>query len=92
MFRNTDRLSRQALAAYTGTTYGGAMTTIAPGNRVLALNAFGERVERIAITSVTAGRDFPVVWACREEEWSDAEREGRAPEGVPWPADDVVPA
>jgi hypothetical protein len=35
------------------------------------------------------GEDFPVVWASREDEWEAAASEGRPPEGVPWPAEDV---
>ena len=62
---------------------------IKPGDRVLALNARGERSERIALTEVVMGRDFPVVWICRPEEWVAARAEGREPDGVPWPAEDV---
>lgn len=36
------------------------------------------------------GDDFPVVWACRDEEWQLAAAEGRPPRGVPWPATDVT--
>lgn len=36
------------------------------------------------------GRDFAVVWICRPEEWEAAQAEGREPEGVPWPAEDVT--
>ena len=62
---------------------------ITPGERVLALNARGERGERVALTGVVQGRDFPVVWICRPEEWEAARAEEREPEGVPWPAEDV---
>jgi hypothetical protein len=37
------------------------------------------------------GEDFAVVWVCREEEWTAAQREGREPVGIPWPADAVSP-
>jgi len=65
--------------------------SIAPGDRVLALNARGERGERVALSEVVPGHDFPVVWICRPEEWEAARLEGREPEGVPWPAEDVTP-
>jgi hypothetical protein len=35
------------------------------------------------------GEDFAVVWVCRPEEWEQAQAEGREPEGVPWPIEDV---
>ncbi|HEX9774228.1 MAG TPA: hypothetical protein VGB83_01420 [Actinomycetota bacterium] len=63
---------------------------IAPGEIVVAINAFGERHPRRALTGIESeGHDFPVVWLCSEEEWQDALREGRDPEGIPWPAEDV---
>jgi hypothetical protein len=46
------------------------------------------RVKR-AFGPVTDRGFFPVVWACREEEWQAAEAEGREPVGMPWPAEDV---
>ncbi len=30
-----------------------------------------------------------VVRVCTEEEWSAAQQEGREPDGVPWPIEDV---
>jgi hypothetical protein len=68
-----------------------ASMNVMPGDRVLALNARGERGERIAITGVVQGRDFPVVWICQPEEWDAAQAEKRQPEGVPWPAEDISP-
>jgi hypothetical protein len=65
--------------------------SITPGDHVIALNARGERSERIALTGVVQGHDFPVVWICRPEEWVASQAEGREPEGVPWPAEDVSP-
>ena len=59
------------------------------GSRVLATNAFGEPNRRRALSGVVAGQDFPVVWVCREEEWEMATIEGREPEGIPFPAEDV---
>jgi hypothetical protein len=63
--------------------------TIRPGNRVAARDAFGQENPRRAISGVSAGHDFPVVWICREDEWEAAQQEGREPDGVPWPAEDV---
>jgi hypothetical protein len=65
------------------------MAVIEPGSRVLARSAFDELLERRALTGVQPGHDFPVVWVCSEEEWQDAQAEGREPEGLPWPAEDV---
>lgn len=62
---------------------------IEPGSRVEVLNARGERSVRVAITGVVDGRDFPVVWVCFPQEVEEAATEGRAPVGVPWPAEDV---
>lgn len=62
---------------------------ITPGTLVEVVNARGERTERVALSGVVAGRDFPVVWVCRPEEMEAAAAEGRDAEGVPWPAEDV---
>lgn len=59
------------------------------GDHVDALDAEGERLPRRALGGMVDGADFPVVWVCREEEWRAAQSEGREPEGVPWPAEDV---
>lgn len=68
------------------------MDSIQPGQHVLARSMSGELLERIAITGVMEGDDFPVVWVCREEEWQAAQAENREPDGLPWPAEDVEPA
>jgi hypothetical protein len=65
------------------------MGTFQAGDHVEVVDAEGERLPRRALSDVVDGADFPVVWVCREEEWVAATREGRAPEGVPWPAEDV---
>lgn len=65
------------------------MTTIKPGTKVRARARDGELLDRIAMTEVIDGDDFPVVWVCRIEEWEAAANEGREPEGLPWPAADV---
>ncbi len=62
-----------------------------PGDHVDVVDAEGERLPRRALGGVVDGEDFPVVWVCRETEWDTAHREGREPEGVPWPAEDVSP-
>jgi hypothetical protein len=63
---------------------------IKAGDRVVAVNARGERGERVALSGIVMGRDFPVVWICRTEEWEAARAADRDPEGVPWPAEDVA--
>lgn len=63
--------------------------SLSPGETVNATNAFGQKLERVALTGVVAGHDFPVVWVCHPDEWEASQREGREPEGVPWPAEDV---
>jgi hypothetical protein len=65
------------------------MMAIRPGDRVLARSATDEKLERRAYTGIVMGGDFKVVWVCREEEWLKAREEGREPDGVPWPAEDV---
>lgn len=65
------------------------MTDIHAGDSVTVRSAAGKDLLKIALTGVMMGADFPVVWACRQEEWDTAQAEGRPPEGVPWPAEDV---
>lgn len=65
------------------------MTPWGYGSRVEIRNGRGQTLTRRALTGVMMGEDFPVVWACREDEWDVALRDGRPPEGVPWPAEDV---
>jgi hypothetical protein len=66
-----------------------ATTELAPGTPVHVRTAFDGELERVALTGVVMGSDFQVVWVCRPEEWVNADREHRTPEGVPWPAEDV---
>lgn len=68
------------------------MLQINKGDRVMARAADDEQLERRALTGVVMGVDFEVVWVVRPEEWEAAQAQGREPEGVPWPAEDVVPA
>jgi hypothetical protein len=65
------------------------MENFQAGDHVEAVDAEGERLPRRALGGVVDGEDFPVIWVCREDEWVAASREGRQPEGVPWPAEDV---
>jgi hypothetical protein len=64
-------------------------TAIAHGAALVCECADGQLRVTHALTGVIAGGDFPVVWACSAREWEDATREGRPPEGIPWPAEDV---
>lgn len=64
---------------------------IAAGDRVDVMNARGEHSERVALTGIIAGRDFPIVRVCLPDEIAAAEAEGREPKGVAWPAEDVHP-
>jgi hypothetical protein len=65
------------------------MREIGPGNRVLIRDATNKTLTRRALSAIVPGRDFPVVWACREEDWEAAQAKGAEPDGVPWPAEDV---
>ena len=67
------------------------MREIEAGTHVRIREASGKTLDRRAVSAVVRGRDFPVVWACRDEEWSAAAAEGRQPDAVPWPAEDVEP-
>lgn len=58
------------------------------GDRVTVRTAFGDQLERVALSAIEMGRDFPVVWVCSSEEW-DAREGADQPVGLPWPADDV---
>ncbi len=68
------------------------MSSFHLGDHVVVVDAEGERLPKRALGGVVDGMDSPVVWVCREEEWEAAHREGREPEGVPWPAEDVSAA
>jgi hypothetical protein len=59
------------------------------GDQVLAASADGVERQLRALGGVVAGGDFAVVWVCTEQEWATAEKQGRDPQGVPWPAEDV---
>ena len=59
------------------------------GDLIIVRDARGRELRKRALGPVTQGGSFEVVWACREEEWQAAQQEGREPEGMPWPAEDV---
>ncbi len=65
------------------------MTGIEEGSEVVAMSARGEPLKKRALSGVVPGHSFEVVWVARPEEWDLAIQEGRPPEGVPWPAEDV---
>lgn len=60
-----------------------AMETIEiePGTIVQVRNAYGDLVEMMATSGLTAGRDFAVVWVQQGDD-----------EPIPWPADAVLGA
>jgi hypothetical protein len=59
------------------------------GDTVMVKTAFGDLLERVALTGIEMGRDFPVVWVCSRDEWEARHDEGTDLEGLPWPAEDV---
>ena len=63
---------------------------IRPGVAILVRPVNGRRLRKIATSAVVSGYEFEVVWACRPEEWDAAKAEGREPDAMPWPANDVV--
>lgn len=66
-----------------------ATKEITRGATLEAASADGSTRSLRALTGVVPGGDFAVVWACSEREWESAKAEGREPEGIPWPAEDV---
>lgn len=71
-----------------GGTANVSIAVIHPGDRIKIESATGP-ITRRATTGIVPGQRFPVVWASREDEWEAAREEGREPEAVPWPAEDV---
>ncbi len=60
------------------------------GDAVTVRTAFGDLLERVALTGVEMGRDFPVVWVCSRDEWGASKGGSEELDGLPWPADDVL--
>ena len=65
------------------------MDHIERGDWLTGEAADGVPRELRALGGAIAGGDFAVVWACSPAEWDAATAEGREPEGIPWPAEDV---
>lgn len=63
------------------------MDAIEVGLGIEVTDAFGHTYRKRALSAVEDAGRFPVVWACSEEEWESAQREGREPEPelFPWP-------
>ena len=59
------------------------------GDLLIVKDMTGKELRKRALGPVTTGGSFDVVWACREEEWQAAQAEGREPQGLPWPVEDV---
>lgn len=66
------------------------MSTITAGQRVVVRDAFGHVLNRVAVTDIVRGHDFPVVWIAHVDEWEASQAEHREPEAVPFPAEDVA--
>ena len=62
------------------------------GDMIVVKDARGHELQKRALGPAVQGGTFRVVWACREDEWLAAQAEGREPDGMPWPAEDVRPA
>jgi hypothetical protein len=65
------------------------MPAIQAGTRVLGESAFGDKIEFVALSGPVEGKDFMVVWVCLPDEFDKAARQGRDPEGIPWPVEAV---
>ncbi|MGB7964115.1 MAG: hypothetical protein WCF12_14325 [Propionicimonas sp.] len=60
--------------------------SIQPGTRVEVTTARGDRVEMIAVSGETNGRDVRVVWVVEPEEYA---AQGQAAYRIPWPSSAV---
>ena len=47
------------------------MAEIGRGDLVIVRDAWGRSLRRRAVSGATDGRDFRVIWVCREQEWDD---------------------
>ena len=65
------------------------MLTVYSGAKVIVRTADDQRLPLRATSGVVDGHDFPVVWVCSEAEWERAKKEGRQPQDLPWPVEDV---
>lgn len=60
--------------------------SIQPGTRVEVTTARGDRVEMVAVSAETNGRDLKVVWVVEPEEYA---AQGAAAHRIPWPSSAV---
>jgi hypothetical protein len=65
------------------------MEHVSAGDLIVVKDRSGQWLRKRALGPVQHGGSFPVIWACREEEWQAAKAEGREPQGMPWPVEDV---
>lgn len=61
------------------------MDAITAGTPIEVTDALGRTFTKRALTDVERAGRYPAVWACSEDEWLDAERDGRDPEAEPFP-------
>jgi len=69
----------------------GPMDAITEGTPLEIVDALGRTFPKRALSAVERSGLYPVVWACSEDEWAKAAREGREPdpETFPWPLEQV---
>lgn len=62
------------------------------GDLIEVTDATGQ-VRSKRVLALAEGGSFPAVWACSDQEWSEAATEGREPEAepFPWPLDSARP-
>lgn len=60
--------------------------SIQPGTRVEVTTARGDRLEMIAVSGETNGRDFKVVWVVEPKEYATQGEQGYR---IPWPSEAV---
>jgi hypothetical protein len=65
------------------------MREIKPGDKVIVRSVDNRNLPRRAMTGVVEGDTFPVVWVCREEQWTGKTPQILVDKGVPWPVEDV---
>lgn len=61
------------------------MDGIEKGTHIEVVDALGRKFSKRALSPVQSAGRFAALWACSEDEWADAEREGRSPEPEPFP-------
>lgn len=61
------------------------MDDIRKGTHIEVTDALGRTFAKRAVSDVEHAGRFPAVWACNEEEWTNARLEGREPEPEPFP-------